>query len=240
MNTVISLKAINRDSPIHVHHRASISKLTSMWFTCSGSSDLLSSQAPTGDKGGVTADDLLFGSPLHDKSAEPANTVDLLNQILSGDSRAGEASAEPENSFSQQWREMFGNEAMASSAATSATAAAPADQSGFMPSDLLDSMGRFDPFGGADVPSHPAPPPVGRTATAKGASGSSKMASMSGLLATSKQALTSGRNAVDKEKAKKAAGDLSAWFNLFSDLDPLANPDAVDKKNSKSEEERQC
>ena len=34
--------------------------------------------------------------------------------------------------------------------------------------------------------------------------------------------------------------DMSAWFSLFSDLDPLANPDAIDKQNKKKEEDRQC
>lgn len=32
--------------------------------------------------------------------------------------------------------------------------------------------------------------------------------------------------------------DMSAWYDLFADLDPLANPDAIDSKNQ--EEERNC
>lgn len=32
--------------------------------------------------------------------------------------------------------------------------------------------------------------------------------------------------------------DMSAWYDLFADLDPLANPDAIDSKNL--EEERNC
>lgn len=38
--------------------------------------------------------------------------------------------------------------------------------------------------------------------------------------------------------ADKAAGnskDLSAWFNLFADLDPLANPDTVGKSDAEHE-----
>lgn len=32
--------------------------------------------------------------------------------------------------------------------------------------------------------------------------------------------------------------DMSAWYDLFSELDPLANPDALDSKTL--EEERNC
>lgn len=38
--------------------------------------------------------------------------------------------------------------------------------------------------------------------------------------------------------ADRAAGkskDLSAWFNLFADLDPLANPDTVGKNDAEYE-----
>ncbi|KAM9783253.1 LOW QUALITY PROTEIN: islet cell autoantigen 1 [Neosynchiropus ocellatus] len=35
-----------------------------------------------------------------------------------------------------------------------------------------------------------------------------------------------------KHQAKEASRDLSAWFNLFADLDPLANPDALGRTDS--------
>ena len=31
------------------------------------------------------------------------------------------------------------------------------------------------------------------------------------------------------------SNDLSAWFNLFADLDPLSNPDAVGKTDAEHE-----
>ncbi len=34
-------------------------------------------------------------------------------------------------------------------------------------------------------------------------------------------------------------GDMSSWFNLFADLDPLANPDAVGKKSNEVDD-RNC
>lgn len=33
----------------------------------------------------------------------------------------------------------------------------------------------------------------------------------------------------------KASKDLSAWFNLFADLDPLSNPDAVGRSDKEHE-----
>ncbi|CAG2102475.1 unnamed protein product [Medioppia subpectinata] len=43
----------------------------------------------------------------------------------------------------------------------------------------------------------------------------------------------------NKDKATKKAEELSSWFNLFADLDPLANPDAIGKKADQIEE-RNC
>ena len=33
----------------------------------------------------------------------------------------------------------------------------------------------------------------------------------------------------------KAKADMSAWFNLFADLDPLGNPDAVGNKDQQAD-----
>lgn len=33
----------------------------------------------------------------------------------------------------------------------------------------------------------------------------------------------------------ETAKDLSAWFNLFADLDPLSNPDAIGKTDAEHE-----
>lgn len=37
------------------------------------------------------------------------------------------------------------------------------------------------------------------------------------------------------EPAKAASSDLTAWFSLFADLDPLSNPDAVGKTDKEHE-----
>ena len=36
--------------------------------------------------------------------------------------------------------------------------------------------------------------------------------------------------------AAKAKTDMSAWFNLFADLDPLGNPDAVGRTSEQQGE----
>ena len=33
-----------------------------------------------------------------------------------------------------------------------------------------------------------------------------------------------------------AKGDMSQWFSLFADLDPLANPDAIGKTTKQADE----
>ncbi|KAF6085995.1 islet cell autoantigen 1 [Phyllostomus discolor] len=37
------------------------------------------------------------------------------------------------------------------------------------------------------------------------------------------------------QEPAKAASDLTAWFSLFADLDPLSNPDAVGKTDKEHE-----
>ncbi|KAL3183129.1 hypothetical protein MRX96_006900 [Rhipicephalus microplus] len=43
---------------------------------------------------------------------------------------------------------------------------------------------------------------------------------------------------MSRPSLKKDKRDMSAWFNLFADLDPLANPDAIGKKST--EQDRNC
>ena len=209
--------------------------LTLLFFVCLGAANLVPNQMS--GNSAMTADDLLFGSPIQDRAVEPANNLELLNQILGTDPVAGgQNSTEPDNSFSKQWREMFGNEMTPGSNLKD-----PNEQSGFMPSDLLDSMAKFDPFGssGAVGATGNTAAPRGPLLKGAGLNSSGKGSPMSSFLSSSKQMAPVSETGKEKEKGKKAA-DLSSWFNLFSDLDPLANPDAVDKKNCKTEEERQC
>ncbi len=42
----------------------------------------------------------------------------------------------------------------------------------------------------------------------------------------------------DKKGASAASSDMSQWFSLFADLDPLSNPDAIGKTTK--EEDKNC
>lgn len=53
------------------------------------------------------------------------------------------------------------------------------------------------------------------------------------------------KNMVDSSKPQAfakdgAKPDMTAWFNLFADLDPLQNPDEVGKEDGVETEERNC
>ena len=195
----------------------------------------------------MTADDLLFGSPTReDKGTENKSDIDILNEILgTGGAAGGPNTAENDNSFSKTWKDMFGDEPLESAQPTQEPSQSWS-QGGtnfMMPSDLLNSMAKFDPFD--EVPKD-APPQagMGRGLTALG--GLLNRPQLPGSQRQGNQAPSEARNAQSlpgkaKEKGKgKKGSDMSAWFNLFSDLDPLANPDAIDKQNKRSEEDRQC
>ena len=200
----------------------------------------------------MTADDLLFGSPTReDRGTESKSDLDILNDILGSNGSSAMQGAENDNSFSKTWKDMFGDEPLEAAQPTQEPnqSWSQGGTNFMMPSDLLNSMAKFDPFG--DVPSGTSGTPPQQ------AMGMGMPSKSLGLLSTppaaggkrphnpppsqAKQAsIPPGKgNEKGKGKGKKGA-DMSAWFSLFSDLDPLANPDAIDKQNTKSEEDRQC
>lgn len=58
------------------------------------------------------------------------------------------------------------------------------------------------------------------------------------------QQTPAGANKTDSSKPqafkKGQKTDMSAWFNLFADLDPLANPDDIGHEEGKEVEDRNC
>ena len=69
-----------------------------------------------------------------------------------------------------------------------------------------------------------------------------------GPAASPRDATSPAANKQDSSKTqafKKGAGktpgktDMSAWFNLFADLDPLANPDAIGQEEGAGQENEQ-
>lgn len=195
----------------------------------------------------MTADDLLFGSPTReDRGTESKSDLDILNEILGSNGSSAMQGAENDNSFSKTWKDMFGDEPLETAQPTQEPnqSWSKGGANFMMPSDLLNSMAKFDPFG--EVPSV-APPQQGTGMPSKSlgllntppAAGSKRPQNLPP--SQTKQAPIPPGKGSEKGKGKgKKGADMSAWFSLFSDLDPLANPDAIDKQNKKSEEDRQC
>ncbi|XP_078099772.1 islet cell autoantigen 1-like isoform X2 [Sander vitreus] len=175
-------------------------------------------QSQTSDSGGA----LPSGGPPHPAGTglrpeeEDGERGDMafLKDLLSPD---GGASDE----FSREWQDAFGlfeppsnpppstGAASSGPSASSGPAAAhlpsnPPSPTGFLPSHLLDHS--LSATGWATPPMFQAPPlqpPPGQNQSAQPAPSSAPNATPGG------------------------SKDMSAWFNLFADLDPLSNPDAI-------------
>ncbi|XP_055768025.1 islet cell autoantigen 1-like protein isoform X3 [Salvelinus fontinalis] len=155
------------------------------------------------------------GLRVGDKEEEDRETGDMafLKDLLSpGPMEADE--------FSREWQGTFGclefSDAVPHTAPTPSLvpppptgAACPPSQSpsptGFLPSQLLDHS--LSSTGWATPPMFQAPP---------------LQSPVSGQVQSAKGGPKSTANV-----PKGAPRDMSAWFNLFADLDPLSNPDAI-------------
>ncbi|XP_048883065.1 islet cell autoantigen 1 [Brienomyrus brachyistius] len=132
----------------------------------------------------------------------------LLNEILN-------SSTLDEGDFSKEWREVFGEEEPTGTSSMTGMAGAPPEEesSCFLPSQLLDQNMNNLQSSFADWSRNV--PQSTRASTEQSAEGSQNPSKPTGTLETSK--------------------DLSTWFSLFADLDPLANPDAVGKTDKEHE-----
>ncbi|XP_044064126.1 islet cell autoantigen 1 [Siniperca chuatsi] len=138
---------------------------------------------------------------------EEKDSMALLNEIL------GSMSVD-EGDFSREWTKVFGDTEEGMSAASGRPAEAQQkENSFFLPSQLLDqSLNNVQ----SSLSDWVIPQPVAQ------ATGHSSGANQN----------------PSKPAVKETAGtskDLSAWFNLFADLDPLSNPDAVGKTDTEHE-----
>ncbi|XP_070711571.1 islet cell autoantigen 1-like [Pempheris klunzingeri] len=116
--------------------------------------------------------------------------------------------------FSREWQDAFGlfdppSVPLSSTGAASSGPAArpssnPPSPTGFLPSQLLDHS--LSSTGWSTPPMFQAPP----------------LQPPSGQNQSAQPAASSAANA-----APVGSKDMSAWFNLFADLDPLSNPDAI-------------
>uniref|UniRef100_W5MZ65 Islet cell autoantigen 1 n=1 Tax=Lepisosteus oculatus TaxID=7918 RepID=W5MZ65_LEPOC len=148
------------------------------------------------------------------KSAEGSekDEMALLSEILNSTSLE-------EGGFSQEWQAAFGEETLANSGAQPAAGepVQEASSSGFLPSQLLDQNLNNLQSSFADWAMSNRQPAT----QALEQSGSDQNISRPSVKGT--------------PDTPQPAKDLSAWFNLFADLDPLSNPDAVGKTDKEHE-----
>ncbi|XP_012502933.1 PREDICTED: islet cell autoantigen 1 [Propithecus coquereli] len=128
------------------------------------------------------------------------------------------ASSLEEGEFSKEWAAVFGDSQLKEPAPTLALGEPdpkPQTGSGFLPSQLLDQnmkdlQASLQGWSESNVNPPSTPWPATKTSSPNGNSPAAK-------------------------DPAKAASDLTAWFSLFADLDPLSNPDAVGKTDKEHE-----
>ncbi|CAM5093601.1 unnamed protein product [Eretmochelys imbricata] len=140
----------------------------------------------------------------------------LLNEILN-------ASSLDEGEFSREWTAVFGEDPLTELSTASSggdmesapsSAAAP---SGFLPSQLLDqNMNDLQSSLHGWAANRVSPPSIPQPAQKS-------------------NSLNVNTNKMPAKEPSKNPKDLTAWFSLFADLDPLSNPDAVGKTDKEHE-----
>ncbi|XP_078519816.1 islet cell autoantigen 1 isoform X3 [Lissotriton helveticus] len=152
-------------------------------------------------------------------SSEPhmgdKDDMKLLNDIMN-------ATSLDEGDFNKEWTAVFGNDLLSDhslNAASGDQEKSTVTSSGFLPSQLLDqNMNMTDlqsslhGWETSNVAMQAAPQP-----------------------AQTMNSLNADVNKKTGQEAAKNPKDLTPWFNLFADLDPLSNPDAVGKTDREHE-----
>ncbi|CAH1249812.1 ICA1 [Branchiostoma lanceolatum] len=185
--------------------------------------------------------DLLSDEPANNDLDLDKDDMTLLNEILNAPSTG-------EDEFAQSWQAVYGNQPPPMQIPGGLTGEGEGSMQQFLPSQLLEmqaamSMGGLPqgpggPQGVVPMQGVPGQPPMMPTAMpgASAPPGGQQQQNMPG-----QQQLNQQQPQEQKGKPGKGAGkDMSAWFNLFADLDPLANPDAIGRKEGENQEERNC
>ncbi|XP_026173185.1 islet cell autoantigen 1 [Mastacembelus armatus] len=136
------------------------------------------------------------------------DSVALLNEIL------GSMSVD-EGDFSQEWTDVFGDTEEGTEPGRTVEVNQQKENSFFLPSQLLDQSLNNLQSSLSDWAGINPQPTAQETVHSSGANQNPSKPAVQETRGTSK--------------------DLSAWFNLFADLDPLSNPDAVGKTDTEHE-----
>lgn len=149
--------------------------------------------------------------------ASDKDDILLLNEILN-------ASSLDDGEFSREWTAVFGEDPLADIATNSSGGEMENSQttslsspSGFLPSQLLDQnmndlQSSLQGWAAGSFSPSPAPQAAQKSSN-----------SMMNF------------NKTPMKEAASTSKDLTAWFSLFADLDPLSNPDAVGKTDKEHE-----
>ncbi|XP_070569601.1 islet cell autoantigen 1-like isoform X14 [Ptychodera flava] len=166
---------------------------------------------------------------------ENKDDMTILNEILNAPSTG-------EDDFSKEWQAVFGGGSLNPSA--NFTPVESDNAAEYMPSNLLDLNSRMMAMNMAQAGLHQ---PMGGIGPGMGPMGpvNPAMLQQQQQLLQQQQGQSSnaaggkqGAMQVPSKKGQKA--DMSAWFNLFADLDPLANPDAIGQEEGDSTEKLQA
>ncbi|XP_077158650.1 islet cell autoantigen 1 isoform X2 [Paroedura picta] len=154
-------------------------------------------------------------TPLEPEASDKDDIL-LLNEILN-------ASSLDDGEFSREWTAVFGEDPLADIATNSSGGEMDTSQStssspsGFLPSQLLDQnmndlQSSLQGWAAGSISPSPAPQTAQKSSN-----------------------LTTNFNKTPMKEAASTSKDLTAWFSLFADLDPLSNPDAVGKTDKEHE-----
>ncbi|XP_061442830.1 islet cell autoantigen 1 isoform X4 [Rhineura floridana] len=132
------------------------------------------------------------------------------------------ASSLDDGEFSREWTAVFGEDPLADIATNSSVGEMESNQSsastsGFLPSQLLDQnmndlQSSLQGWAASNISPSPAPQTTQKS-----------------------NSLNMAINKTPMKEAASSSKDLTAWFSLFADLDPLSNPDAVGKTDKEHE-----
>ncbi|XP_048378375.1 islet cell autoantigen 1 isoform X5 [Stegostoma tigrinum] len=151
----------------------------------------------------------LLTNPMESRPNEK-DEMALLNEILNG-------TALEEGDFSKEWQAVFGEDLSLPSNPAAGESDQSPSPSGFLPSQLFDkslSDASFSVTSWAAAGGNPQP-----------------------ISQTTEQinGLNENINKHPLKAAQKTPTDLSTWLNLFADLDPLSNPDAIGRTDKQHE-----
>ncbi|XP_048469713.1 islet cell autoantigen 1 isoform X4 [Rhincodon typus] len=151
----------------------------------------------------------LLTNPMESRPNEK-DEMALLNEILNG-------TALEEGDFSKEWQAVFGEDLSLPSNPAAGESDQSPSPSGFLPSQLFDKS-----LGDASF-----------SVTSWAAAGGNTQPTSQ----TTEQinGLNENINKNPLKAAQKTPTDLSTWLNLFADLDPLSNPDAIGRTDKQHE-----